>query len=400
MAPRAKTEPSPTEQTRPRRRGQTCREQVLPLVALRETVIFPEMIVPLQVGRDKSVQALNQAVADSSPIALVTQRQADREDITDPAELYAVGTLAKIAQVVQLQDGTVRAIVQGQQRAAAARASSAIEPYILARIEVVDRAAGQGPRGPGAGAHRPGPDRAVRPVGRAGAAGGGRRRPQHHRARAARRHGRLQPGHDHRAAPGAARDDRRHRAAEARLELPRPPDRDPRAEGQDPVRGQVRDGQDPARVHPARAAEGHPARAGRGRPAAGRDQRAAREGRAGGHARGDQGAGDQGGRPHEPDPVRLARGRRHPDLRRLARRPALERRPPTTTWTSRRPRRSSTRTTTAWRRSRSASSSTSRCARWRTRSAAPSWRSSARQAWARRRSARASRGPWAASSCA
>ena len=45
----------------------------LPLVALRETVIFPEMIVPLQVGRDKSVQALNKAVADASPIALVTQ---------------------------------------------------------------------------------------------------------------------------------------------------------------------------------------------------------------------------------------------------------------------------------------------------------------------------------------
>src|SRR5207237_10793673 len=77
----------------------------LPLVALRETVIFPEMIVPLQVGRDKSVQALNKAVADSTPIALVTQRQADREDINDPSELYEVGTLAKIAQVVQLQDG-------------------------------------------------------------------------------------------------------------------------------------------------------------------------------------------------------------------------------------------------------------------------------------------------------
>ena len=50
------------------------------------------------------------------PIALVTQRQADQEDIDDPSELYAVGTLAKIAQVVQLQDGTVRAIVQGQAR--------------------------------------------------------------------------------------------------------------------------------------------------------------------------------------------------------------------------------------------------------------------------------------------
>jgi ATP-dependent Lon protease len=122
----------PEEQTRVN--GSDVRE--LPLVALRETVIFPEMIVPLQVGRDKSIQALNKAVADSSPIALVTQRQADREDIADPSELYSVGTLAKIAQVVQLQDGTVRAIVQGQERLRVLSFVDA-DPFILARVEIV-----------------------------------------------------------------------------------------------------------------------------------------------------------------------------------------------------------------------------------------------------------------------
>ena len=85
-------------------------------MALRETVIFPEMIVPLQVGREKSVNALNAAVESGGPIALVTQRRPEQEDIDDPSELYQIGTLAKIAQVVQLQDGTVRAIVQGQGR--------------------------------------------------------------------------------------------------------------------------------------------------------------------------------------------------------------------------------------------------------------------------------------------
>ena len=106
----------------------------LPLVALRETVIFPEMIVPLQVGREKSVNALNAAVAEGGPIALVTQRQAEQEDITEPAELYTVGTLAKIAQVVQLQDGTVRAIVQGQGRL---RLHGFVQtsPYLRATIE-------------------------------------------------------------------------------------------------------------------------------------------------------------------------------------------------------------------------------------------------------------------------
>ncbi|MGH2407059.1 MAG: endopeptidase La [Candidatus Limnocylindrales bacterium] len=109
----------------------------LPLVALRETVIFPEMIVPLQVGRDKSVQALNRAVADETFIALVTQRHAENEDISDPAELYPVGTLAKIAQVVQLQDGTVRAIVQGQQRLRVLGFVQS-DPFIIADIELVE----------------------------------------------------------------------------------------------------------------------------------------------------------------------------------------------------------------------------------------------------------------------
>jgi len=108
--------------------------QDLPLVALRETVIFPEMIVPLQVGRDKSVAAVNAAVESGSMIALVTQRQADQEDITEPGELFGVGTLAKIAQVVQLQDGTVRAIIQGQNRISV-HGFSQVDPYIRASVE-------------------------------------------------------------------------------------------------------------------------------------------------------------------------------------------------------------------------------------------------------------------------
>ncbi len=110
--------------------------RVLPLVALRETVIFPEMIVPLQVGRDKSVKALEKAVSADSLIALVTQRQAEREDIETTDELYEVGTLAKIAQIVQAQDGTVRAIVQGQQRLRLLGFESTDE-YISARVELV-----------------------------------------------------------------------------------------------------------------------------------------------------------------------------------------------------------------------------------------------------------------------
>ena len=69
-----------------------------------------------------------------APIALVTQRKADQEDITDPSELYPVGTLAKIAQIVQLQDGTVRAIVQGQGRLRV-HGFTSTSPFITATIE-------------------------------------------------------------------------------------------------------------------------------------------------------------------------------------------------------------------------------------------------------------------------
>jgi ATP-dependent Lon protease len=121
---------------KPARKPGASGTRELPLVALRETVIFPEMIVPLQVGREKSVAALNAAVAAGGPIALVTQRRPEQEDIVEPGELYAIGTLAKIAQVVQLQDGTVRAIVQGQSRLRVTGFVST-SPYIVAKVEEV-----------------------------------------------------------------------------------------------------------------------------------------------------------------------------------------------------------------------------------------------------------------------
>jgi ATP-dependent Lon protease len=113
------------------------RLQVLPLVALRDTVIFPEMIVPLQVGRDRSVKALDRAVRTSQPVALVTQRSSEQEDITSVEELYAVGTLAKIAQVIRLQDGTIRAIVQGQRRIRLLDLLQT-DPHLEARVEIID----------------------------------------------------------------------------------------------------------------------------------------------------------------------------------------------------------------------------------------------------------------------
>ncbi|HEX6140393.1 MAG TPA: endopeptidase La, partial [Candidatus Limnocylindria bacterium] len=111
--------------------------QVLPLVALRDTVIFPEMIVPLQVGRERSVKALDRAVRASQPVALVTQRSSETEEVSSVDELYPIGTLAKIAQVIRLQDGTIRAIVQGQRRIRLLDLLQT-EPHLEARVQVIE----------------------------------------------------------------------------------------------------------------------------------------------------------------------------------------------------------------------------------------------------------------------
>ena len=124
----------------------------LPLVALRETVIFPEMIVPLQVGRDKSVAALNAAVADGGRIALVTQRQADQEDITDPASCTPSGRWPRSPR-----SSSSRTAPSGPssraRRACALHGFAQTEPYIRAAVEELDRRDPDGRRGPGADAH-------------------------------------------------------------------------------------------------------------------------------------------------------------------------------------------------------------------------------------------------------
>ncbi|MGH2489539.1 MAG: endopeptidase La, partial [Candidatus Limnocylindria bacterium] len=111
--------------------------QVVPLVALRGTVIFPEMIVPLEVGRDRSVKALERAVRANSPVALIAQRSSETEEIGTVDELHSVGTLAKIAQLIRLQNGTIRAIVQGQRRIRLLDLVQ-VDPHLEARIQLIE----------------------------------------------------------------------------------------------------------------------------------------------------------------------------------------------------------------------------------------------------------------------
>ena len=114
----------------------------LPLVPLREIVIFPEMVAPLKVGRDKSVSAVRLAEQEGW-IALVTQRNPEQEEVTELGQLHAMGTLAKIAQVVNLQDGTLRAVVQGQKRIRILDLDAG-STVLMVKAEVIEAPAAEG----------------------------------------------------------------------------------------------------------------------------------------------------------------------------------------------------------------------------------------------------------------
>src|SRR5579859_3468754 len=87
-----------------------------PVLPLRDIVVFPHMIVPLFVGREKSVRALEDVMKDDKQILLVTQKNAAQDDPT-PADIYSVGTVATVLQLLKLPDGTVKVLVEGAQRA-------------------------------------------------------------------------------------------------------------------------------------------------------------------------------------------------------------------------------------------------------------------------------------------
>jgi ATP-dependent Lon protease len=91
--------------------------QEYPLLPLRDVVVFPHMVVPLFVGREKSIQALEAAMEGSKEILLVAQRDAATDE-PGPDDVFAMGTLATVLQMLRLPDGTVKVLVEGNVRAA------------------------------------------------------------------------------------------------------------------------------------------------------------------------------------------------------------------------------------------------------------------------------------------
>jgi ATP-dependent Lon protease len=109
---------------------------VLPVLPLKDTVVFPYIILPLSVGRDKSVLAVDRALSESRVIMLVAQRDA-ANDNPGEADLFEVGTAAVIMRMLKLPDGRIRILVQGLARARVQHISQ-MEPYLQAKIERIE----------------------------------------------------------------------------------------------------------------------------------------------------------------------------------------------------------------------------------------------------------------------
>ena len=88
----------------------------LPLLPLRDVVVFPHMVIPLFVGRPKSIKALEMAMEAGKNILLLAQKSAAKDE-PEPDDLYRIGCMANILQMLKLPDGTVKVLVEGVQRA-------------------------------------------------------------------------------------------------------------------------------------------------------------------------------------------------------------------------------------------------------------------------------------------
>lgn len=108
----------------------------LPLLPLRDVVVYPQMVIPLFVGRDKSIQALEVAMKSEKEVFLVAQKEATNDDPAE-ADLYQIGTIATILQLMKLPDGTVKVLVEGVDRARLHTVSPQTD-HAKASVEVLD----------------------------------------------------------------------------------------------------------------------------------------------------------------------------------------------------------------------------------------------------------------------
>ncbi|MDQ1192641.1 ATP-dependent Lon protease [Brevundimonas vesicularis] len=113
--------------------------KILPVLPLRDIVVFPHMVVPLFVGREKSVKALDEIMKGEKQILLATQKNSVDDD-PSPYAIYPIGVLASVLQLLKLPDGTVKVLVEGKGRARLTRFTDREEYFEAEAVEIEDEA--------------------------------------------------------------------------------------------------------------------------------------------------------------------------------------------------------------------------------------------------------------------
>ena len=108
-----------------------------PLLPLRDIVIFPSMVVPLFVGREKSIKALQEVMKSDKSIVLVSQKNSEIDD-PKSKDLYQYGCLSKVLQLLKLPDGTVKVLVEGEKRIKILKYNESSGSFLTCQVEIVD----------------------------------------------------------------------------------------------------------------------------------------------------------------------------------------------------------------------------------------------------------------------
>ena len=196
---------------RPRPTLQPGETRAYPVLPLRDIVVFPHMIVPLFVGREKSIKALEEVMRSDTFILLATQKNASDDDpATD--SIFEVGTLASVLQLLKLPDNTVKVLVEGVTRAKVLKYTDRHE-YFEADAAAHHRRHGRPRRGRGNGALGGLRIRELCEAQQESVAGSRRRGPADRGLCQARRHGGLASRRQDSRQAGNPGDARRHRSA-------------------------------------------------------------------------------------------------------------------------------------------------------------------------------------------
>ena len=110
---------------------------IKPLLPLRDIVIFPSMVVPLFVGREKSIKALQEVMKSDKSIVLVSQKNSEVDDPSSK-DLYQYGCLSKVLQLLKLPDGTVKVLVEGEKRIKILKYNENESNFLTCEVEIVE----------------------------------------------------------------------------------------------------------------------------------------------------------------------------------------------------------------------------------------------------------------------